>query len=267
LIGYVYLTLVLTLPERFQIVNSDSFWAAGLHLLPMLGGTGVGCFLNGPINKEKNRTSVMAVVSCVLVLIGTALFTTMQRATADLRPQYGFQAIFGLGVGLFFSAATMMSTAQAPRGDHAAAQGAISQARVLGGAIGLAIFTIIWNNTVQVELAGELTPEQLSVLHQSPTAVVQRWPETQALIRESYAEAFVAMVRNMTGVAAAALFVSVFTLEKDPPLIHGNFTEVKEVPASRSNSDVGLDDMGSEQSVVDFTEPTMPVPALSLRVR
>ncbi len=145
LVGCVYLSLIITLPERFQIANGQDYWAAGLHLFPMLGGTAFGCFLTGPINRTANRTDKTAVVASILVLIGTGLFRTLQHADTDLRAQYGFQVVVGLGVGLFFSAATMLTTVQAPSGCHAVAQGVMAQARVLGGMIGLSVFTIVFN--------------------------------------------------------------------------------------------------------------------------
>ena len=258
LVGYVYLSLVLTLPERFQIANGDNFWTAGFHLFPMLGGTAVGCFINGPINARKNRTSIVAVISCILIFASTSLFNMLQHADTDMRGQYGYQVIFGLGVGLFFSAATIMGTAQAPRRDHAVAQGAIAQARVLGGAIGLAVATIILNDRVQRELIGKLTHTQLDALHQSPIALIQRWPELQALIRETYTASFATMIKVMTVVSGLALLVSICTLERNPPSVHGELTNNKNVIPTRGNSEVELHDVASDQFVVAFVEPTVP---------
>ena len=261
LVGYVYLSLVLTLPERFQIVNGDNYLAAGLHLFPMLGGTAIGCFVNGPLNAEKNRTSQASVVSCVLILIGASLFNTLRDEGTDVRAQYAFQMVFGLGVGLYFSAATMMSVAQAPKGDHAVAQGAIAQARVMGGAIGLAVATIILNGYVQDDLTSRLSQEQLEVLYRSPIALVQQTPELRGAIRGVYAEAFTAMIQVVTGVSGAALFTSIFTLERHPPPIHGSLPCGKELPSSRSHSEVELHPVASDRSILDFVEPVVPAPS------
>lgn len=262
LVGYVYLSLVLTLPERFQIVNDDNYWAAGVHMFPMLGGTALGCFINGPINAKVNRTSLVSVVSCMLILVGASLFNTLRDADTDIRAQYGFQVVFGLGVGLYFSAATMMSVAQAPKGDHAVAQGAIAQARVLGGAIGLAVATIILNDHVRDELTGKLTQDQLEILYQSPIGLVRRNPELRGAIRDVYAQAFATMIKVVTLVSAAALFISLFTLERRPPPITGSLPSSKIVPSGPSTSDVELDDMASDQSVADSVELAIPASVL-----
>ncbi len=258
LVGCVYLTMVLSLPQRFQISNGEDYWTAGLHLFPMLGGTGLGCFINGPLNRKTNRTDKMAITSSIIILIGTGLFHTLRHADSDLRGQYAIQVVFGLGIGLFFSAATMMTTAQAPEGCHAVAQGIIAQSRVFGGMIGLSIFTIILNSAVRSELAGQLEPDQLEVLYRSPTTVIDLWPELRGRIRETYAEAFFTMTSVLTGVAALALLVSLATLQHDPPAIEGNLYKDSH---SVQQSDLGLDDVRSERSVstTDIDEPTLPV--------
>jgi hypothetical protein len=238
--------MVLQLPERFQIVNGDDYLHAGLHLLPMLGGTAFGCFISGPINKTKNRTSVLAVVSCVLILIGTSLFITVGNAESDMRPQYGFQAIFGLGVGIYFSAATMMSVAQASAENHAVAQGIIAQARVLGGMIGLSISTIILNDLIHAQLAVKIGKDELKLLYQSPLAALDVSPELKAEFGSTYAAAFATNAKVMTGVATVAFVMSLFTLERNPPPIrrHSAGTGAdKAVPPSRGTSDVELADM------------------------
>ncbi|ERS99541.1 hypothetical protein HMPREF1624_04745 [Sporothrix schenckii ATCC 58251] len=263
LVGYVYLCLVITVPQRFQIVNGESVFKTGLHLLPMLGGTAFGCLITGPLNAKKNRTSPVVVVSCVLMLISVSLLATVNSTGYKSGPLYAYLAVFGIGFGLFMSAGTMLSTAQAQLDDHAAAQGAISQLRILGGVIGLTTFTIIFNTRVQsANVLETLTPMQMDVLRRSPTALVEIWPDLKQLIAGTYSAAFHDMTSILAGIAALALFVSLGTLEKNPPPIHRNFNKEKEFLTGRGSDDIELDDAASDRSLVEYRTPigTDPVP-------
>ena len=241
------------MPQRFQIVNSESVFKTGIHLLPMLGGTAFGCMVTGPLNSKKNHTSPVVVASCVLMLVSVSLLTTVDSVHYRSAPLYGFLAMFGVGFGLFMSAGTMLSTAQAQLDDHAAAQGAISQLRILGGVIGLTTFTIVFNNKVASgSMLAALTPAQVAVLHRSPTALVEIWPELQQLVAGTYSAAFHEMTSILAGIAGLALLVSLGTLEKNPPPIHRNFNKEKEYLTRQSSEDIAMDDAASDRSLVDF---------------
>lgn len=43
LVGYVFYTVLVELPERFQVVNGTSSQQAGIYLLAMSGASAVGC--------------------------------------------------------------------------------------------------------------------------------------------------------------------------------------------------------------------------------
>ncbi|CAK7206871.1 hypothetical protein SEUCBS139899_009677 [Sporothrix eucalyptigena] len=265
LVGYVYLCLVITVPQRFQIVNSESIFKTGLHLLPMLGGTSFGCLITGPLNAKKNHTSPVVVVACVLMLISVSLLATVNSTSYRSGPLYGYLAVFGIGFGLFMSAGTMLSTAQAQLDEHAAAQGAISQLRILGGVIGLTTFTIIFNSQVESGNTTEaLTPSQMDVLRRSPTALVEIWPELQQLIAGTYSAAFHEMTCILAGISTIALLISFGTLEKNPPPIHRNFNIEKDYMSGRGSNDIELDDAASDRSLVEYQAPmgTDPVPTL-----
>lgn len=131
--------MIIILPERFQIVNGDDSLMAGIHLLPQLGACAFGSFLAGAISSKRNNTSITLIISSCLQLIGLGLLSTLSSVSTAIEAQYGYQTIFGLGIGLSFASATILTSVRANQTDLAVAQGAIAQARVLGGAIGIAI--------------------------------------------------------------------------------------------------------------------------------
>lgn len=93
----------------------------------------------------------------------------LKDATTGTKAQYGFQVVLGLGFGLSLGAGTMMASLQSKSRDLAVAQGAIAQARVLGGSIGIAVCSIIFNSKVTTNLGNQMDPDDMAALHHSPT--------------------------------------------------------------------------------------------------
>lgn len=107
----------------------------------------------------------------------------LRDATTQTQVQYGFQVLLGLGIGLSLGAGTIIASVQSHGRDLAVAQGAIAQARVFGGAVGIAICTIIFNRKVTSDLQGELDPADLTALHHSPTVTSWLPHDIQLLVR------------------------------------------------------------------------------------
>ncbi|KAK7420631.1 hypothetical protein QQX98_002625 [Neonectria punicea] len=251
--GFPYISLSIVIPERFQIVNREGVLMAGLHILPLLGACAVGSFLGGAISSKKNNTSITLFGASCLQLLGVGLMSMLSGPDASVKAQYGFQVIFGLGVGLSFSAATIMtSILAAERSELASAQGAVSQARVLGGCIGLSICTVIFNAHVNEYLGAHLTPEQLEDLHRSPLSSLHLPLDLQDLIRHVYAGAFAEEIKVMTLVCAVMVVIALFTLERHPAPLERLTASNKDDLTSRRDSD-----SGTEMTIVARTPPSV----------
>ncbi|RKL20600.1 hypothetical protein BFJ68_g2603 [Fusarium oxysporum] len=215
--GFPYISLSIVIPERVQIVSREEVLTAGLHILPMLGACAVGSFLGGAISSRRNNTSMTLLGASCLQLLGVGLMSMLTGPDSHSKAQYAFQAIFGLGVGLSFSAATIMtSILAAERSELASAQGAVSQARVLGGCIGLAVCTVIFNSHVNEYLQDHLTSAQLASLHRSPLTSLQLPGHLRDLVRDVYAGAFAEEIKVMMLVCAVMTALSLFSLERNP---------------------------------------------------
>ncbi|XXH05841.1 hypothetical protein Hte_012279 [Hypoxylon texense] len=242
--GYIFLSTLVVLPERFQIVNGESALWSGVHLLPMLGSTSFGAFLSGAVSRKQNNSSWAMMAAQVLQLIGIALMSTLKDATTQTQAQYGFQVLLGLGIGLSLGAGTIIASAQSQNEDLAVAQGALAQARVFGGAIGIAICGIIFNRKVTSDLEGKMDPVDLAALHHSPTIASWLPQDIQLLVRSVYASAFTGDINVMIGVAVAGVVASAFLYEKHPP------------PMSESAKEVGGIDGRSDTELVTLTTST-----------
>ncbi|KAK4230948.1 putative multidrug resistance protein [Podospora fimiseda] len=218
--GFVYIALVIKIPERLQIIYGDSALMAGVHLLPMLGSCAFGSFLGGAISKRVNLTSQTLIVGNALQVLGLGLVFGFAR-NLDLAYLLGFTSIYGLGVGLSFAACTIIAAIEAGNEDLASAQGSVAQARVFGGALGLAVCTIIFNE----KLHGSLGPgsgsvivdeKQLEAIHRSLMAVLTLSPAERTEVMIVYMNAFREQMLAMTVVAAVALVVAFGTYKKNP---------------------------------------------------
>lgn len=87
----------------------------------------------------------------------------------------------------------------------AVATAAVIQFRLMGGAVGLAIVTTVFNGEVRPKLENILSLAQLRALLQS-TAVIQSFqPELQSRVRSIFAEGFNLQMRIMIGFGAAQI--------------------------------------------------------------
>ncbi|CAG9940841.1 unnamed protein product [Clonostachys rosea f. rosea IK726] len=238
LTGFPYIALCILIPERFQIINGENVLMAGVHILPLLGACAAGSFLGGAISSTRNNTSPTLVLASCLQLLGTGLMMLVSSPDFSPESQYAFQAIFGLGVGLSFSAATIMTNIMASE-DHerASAQGAVAQARVLGGCIGLSVSTVIFNGYANRHLS-HLSEEQLQALHRSPLTGLQILNESdRELTRKAYGEAFSEQIKMMMLICAAMVVVSLLTLERKPAPLERLTTYTKDHDQSPRGSD------------------------------
>lgn len=164
----------------------------------------------------------------------------LHNITVEFKAQYGFQVLLGLGIGLSLGSATIMGSVQSAQADLAVAQGIIAQARVLGGSIGIALCSIIFNAKVAHDLSGEMDPDDLEALHHSPTIAPWLPPELQGKVKVAYADAFTNDIKLLMGIAAIGIISSCFTYQRQPPPMPGT-------PAAKEA-------LGAEQSETELDE-------------
>jgi hypothetical protein len=253
--GFTYIALVIKIPERLQVIEGDSALLAGVHLLPMLGSCAFGSYLGGAMSKRANLTSQTLVAGSTLQVIGMALvfgFSSM----LGLGLLLGLTAIYGLGVGLSFAACTMIAGIEANNEELASAQGAVAQARVLGGALGLAICTIVFNQKLQKAQGpgsgSTLGAQELDQLHRSLTAVMKLSEEARQEVIRIYVSSFTDQTIIMLIVTAVAVMLSLGTYRSRPGHVVDSMMQHKE-HAGRGGSgrgDVELSSVSSVRSLI-----------------
>ena len=94
--------------------------------------------------------------------------------------------------------------------------GSVTQIRVLGGTIGLAICSALLNNHITRETSKFLTAEQVTRLLESFQSVAHLPAETQVRIRSVYAVGYNEQMRAMLYFCLASLVALVLVVERKP---------------------------------------------------
>lgn len=215
LTGFPYLALMVIVPERFQVVNGDNILVAGVKLLPLLGACAVGSFAAGAVSSRRNNTSYTLVLSAILQLVGTGLMTTIDDPNSSVKALYAYLSIVGFGVGLCFGAATISTSLQVPTEYLATAHGAVSQARLLGGCLGISICTVILNYRNGLLSDGRLEGKRLEMAHSNFTEA-QGQTTLGGEKAQVYSAAFGVNAKIMMYLCTVMFLASLFTLERNP---------------------------------------------------
>lgn len=153
------MAVIVNLPQRFQAVNGLSPTAAGIRLLPLLLCSPFASGLSGLlVTKAKVPPAYLLILGSALQLLGVGLTSSLPSTQQSIRPaQYGYEVLMGFGFGLGLSSLLVLvpmvvskqdiGKVHLPMGENpaltfvtAVAMGAITQIRVLGGTVGLAIW-------------------------------------------------------------------------------------------------------------------------------
>lgn len=84
----------------------------------------------------------------------------------------------------------------------------------MGGAIGLAIVTTVFNTKVRPQLADFLSREQAEALLRSAEAIKLFAPEQQEVIKSTFADAYNVQMKILAGFAAAQIPSSILMWQK-----------------------------------------------------
>lgn len=153
------MAMIVNLPQRFQAVDGLSPTAAGLRLLPLLLCSPFASGLSGVlVTKFKIPPFYIILFGSVLQLIGIGLSSSISTNLPNIpSTQYGYEILMGFGFGFGLSTLLLYVPLIVSKKDtgeflayrvrvffliliQAVTMGAITQVRVLGGTIGLALW-------------------------------------------------------------------------------------------------------------------------------
>ncbi|KAF2811143.1 putative efflux pump antibiotic resistance protein [Mytilinidion resinicola] len=168
LAGVPFNVVVIFLPQRLQVISGESALKAGIHLLPYTFGAAFGAALANVLgSKRRLAMAYVLLIGAVLQTIGLALLTTLPTTSEFPNSGYGYAAIAGAGMGMSFGILVLATPFMANQENLSIASGAIIQFRFLGGVIGIAIASNVWNERVKSGLANILDAQTLNSILQN----------------------------------------------------------------------------------------------------
>lgn len=135
--GPPFRTVMINLPQRYQAVQGDNAFEVGIRLLPMLLLAPVATAMAGYlISKLCVAPFYLLLSGTSLQLVGVGLASSRLGGDAAM---YGYEAIMGFSFGLTLVTLIIFVPLVVKREDLGVGMAAVTQIRVLGGTIGLAI--------------------------------------------------------------------------------------------------------------------------------
>jgi len=232
LLGTAFFVLLLYMPQFMQKLLGFSPLKAGVGLLPMMAVFGAVSFVAGTLYERLGaRLSIAGGALCMTVGLFVVSF-----AGAD--SSYGLlaagMATFGVGVGLFFAAATTAGVTAIDSAHASLAGGVIYTAQVMGASVGLGLITAIFTDSSQshvhsTAIADVLTQQQEHAVNgilagtASAHQLLAQFPHSGALLssiaRHAFTDGTQIAFRVATGLAAAA-FLIVVVFMRGGPRVH-----------------------------------------------
>ncbi|KZF22095.1 drug resistance transporter EmrB/QacA subfamily [Xylona heveae TC161] len=217
-VGFPFVSIVVNIPQRAQAVSGLSPLHAGLALLPLLLisplATAVSGFLTG---KMKVPPFYIVVGSSLVQLLGVGFTCSLPTDTTEIpKSQYGFEVLMGIGFGLGLATLLTFARAVVSEANLAVMMGAVTQVRVLGGTISLAVCATILNNYLASHLESIISPEQVKVVTKSLSTIQDLTPDQQFAVRRAFAAGYNKQNIFMTVLTAFGLITSLFLWERHP---------------------------------------------------
>lgn len=224
------------LPQRYQLVNASSPLSAGVKLLayaiPMPFGILFGSVLTG---KRRMPFVYPLLFGATLQTVGFALMSTVPTTLHLWSGQYGYSAIAGLGVGISVGSYYVLTPIAGDKQDQREwhswctlisilvvltttdlALGLGLQARMFGGAVGIAVVNSIWLNYTQSHLASVLSASQIRALLGDINVLELLSPNVRAVVRSVCGDAYNLQMRASLGFTAAQFLVVLALWRRHP---------------------------------------------------
>ncbi|KAK0636738.1 major facilitator superfamily transporter [Bombardia bombarda] len=218
LTGFPFMAAIIGIPQRLQTVNGTTAVEAGIRLLPLILCSPIATTLAGFLmSKLRIPPLYLVITGGALQTIGIGLFSSLDSRNLQIpAAQYGYQVIMGFGFGFILSTIVLMVPLVVKQKDMAVAMGSVTQIRVLGGTIGLAICSALLNNHITTEVSKILTPVEVQALLRSFHSIKLLAPETQLEVRRVYAAGYNEQMRVMLYFSIVSLLAILLLVERNP---------------------------------------------------
>ncbi|KAF2690332.1 putative multidrug resistance protein fnx1 [Lentithecium fluviatile CBS 122367] len=215
--GAIFTSCIIQIPLRFQAVNNESPWQAGLRLIPFAVAVPVGIALVAvACGKRRLPIIYMQFAGLVLQVLGLVFMSRITLGRISWKGQYGLQFLTGIGCGNSFGVTALMTNAIVEKRDLATSTAAIVQMRMLGGALVLALVTAVMNSNLKDTLVEVLSGEQLGQVFRTTEAIAGLVEPVKTAVQETFLKGYNMQLRILLGFAAAQLPFTLLMWEREP---------------------------------------------------
>lgn len=229
LVGIPFYSIMIFLPQRFQLENSLSPVQAGVRMLVVLVVSSIATGLAAYICIFKNIMFPLIVIAIAFQVLGLGLMSSLPTTGDIVARQYGFQAIVGFGFGVSMSVLPLIARMEVGHLDHSVNMAAVSQIRTLGGVIGVAIGDVILSARVWSKLGGILDPQQVAALQVSTDNLLHFTSQEISSTRQLFGAGYNFEIRVTMYITIACFLVSLGCYVRHP--IEIKDLEVMEIKA------------------------------------
>jgi hypothetical protein len=189
-----------------------------LTVLPLLLTSPVATLISGVLTSNFNVPPAhLILVGSVIQLVGVGLAIAIPLSGDSVSPfQYAAEAVMGLGFGMTLATALTLGQFLVAKDEAGVVMGALTQIRVLGGTVALAICSAVMSNHLRESLAGVVTPEEAQEISEALGAMNKLDPERMRLVRMAFAEGYRTQIKILTGFSAAALVAAMGIVSRRP---------------------------------------------------
>jgi EmrB/QacA subfamily drug resistance transporter len=197
------------LPVYLQVVKGQNPSASGLQLLPMMLGMIVTSVASGQIISRWGHLKPFPIAGTAIMAIGLAMLSRLSSASPIWQTS-GAAAVVGLGLGMVTQVLVLAAQNSVDFKDLGVATSGTALFRSLGGALGVAVFGVIFANELHTHLGNVASADSdiISAAASSRLATLDRGMHTVYI--ESVAAALRPIFIVAAGTAAIACVLACF---------------------------------------------------------
>lgn len=149
--GLAFFTTNTYFAFEVSLLGGNDLFEAGLRFIILFAGGVVFSFLVGLYSTKTKSLRGPLVAGFACLLIFNALMTTVTPKTSS-KALWGYPVLGGIGLGLILTTITVAAQMSTPAELISVTTGLVTACRSLGGAVGLAINSAIFSNTLSSNL-------------------------------------------------------------------------------------------------------------------
>jgi EmrB/QacA subfamily drug resistance transporter len=155
IVGFAMFGAITFLPLFFQTVNGAGPTTSGLRLVPMMAGLVLTSIGSGQVISRIGRYKPFPVAGTAIVTFGFVLLSTMGTGTSSLHAALNLFVV-GLGIGLVIQVLVLAVQNAVDYSQLGVATSGATLFRLIGGALGTAVFGAIFTSRLKIELSHQL---------------------------------------------------------------------------------------------------------------